>query len=653
MAKKGLPVVIVDGAAVRTTFNDGKDDELADVMAEMKKQPTVRVAKVNDGPVDYGMPDGKGYDDEVYAKLQELGVRPYAEFAGANHQLLTQSRVDDSGNMYLYAYNYCPNDYHKHSILDDVKGEDHGRNIKTEIKMAGHYIPYSIDAWSGKVTELAQYRYEDGQTIFPIDLDYGNIALFAFEAVGSDTASIVSTNAASSYMGEDGPVIRATKSGKYTTSLSTGADGTNTITVPASYDIKDWDVTVTSWTGSKTVGDLVRKETIGDLETTNKKTSTVKTDIKVKLDKLKTWNKIPEVGKDVSGEGNYKASFNWDASKASGAYIDFGDSLDQSMKVWINGKKVGGNVSTNPTKVKKDVGGTVDNGKGEDVPLTGKDLYTGGIDWNTPLVDVGEYLVDGVNTIEIQYHTNLTNRLLTDGVITKKIFGQGEGRGKLTWWGNDVDYRTYGPKQAKVIPYVDEAVKATEAQKELDQVKEELDQVKEEVAAKEEAAKKAQEALAQAQKEAEERNKALAEANKVTEQQRKAAADAQAALAQAKKEAEAARAELKKAQEKADKLEFQAKKVKFTKLTSPKKSQAKATWKKVSGASGYQIQYATKSSFSGKKTLTVKSGKKTSAVIKKLKKGKKYYVRIRAYKKIAGKNVYTAYSAKKNVRVKK
>ncbi|MFD2796514.1 hypothetical protein ACFS27_23330 [Promicromonospora vindobonensis] len=32
------------------------------------------------------------------------------------------------------------------------------------------------------------------------------------------------------------------------------------------------------------------------------------------------------------------------------AYLDFGDTLESSMEVWINGRKVGGDVSTNPTK---------------------------------------------------------------------------------------------------------------------------------------------------------------------------------------------------------------------------------------------------------------------------------------------------------------
>ncbi len=73
-------------------------------------------------------------------------------------------------------------------------------------------------------------------------------------------------------------------------------------------------------------------------------------------------------------------------------------------------------------------------------------------------------------------------------------------------------------------------------------------------------------------------------------------------------------------------------------------------WKKVNGADGYQIQYARKKTFKGKKSVTAS---KTSYTIKKLKKKKTYYVRVRAYKKNGQKKEYGKWSAVKKVRVKK
>lgn len=55
-------------------------------------------------------------------------------------------------------------------------------------------------------------------------------------------------------------------------------------------------------------------------------------------------------------------------------------------------------------------------------------------------------------------------------------------------------------------------------------------------------------------------------------------------------------------------------------------------WTKDATATGYQIQYSTKSNFKSAKTVTVKKASTTSTTVKKLTAGKKYYVRIRAYK---------------------
>ena len=77
----------------------------------------------------------------------------------------------------------------------------------------------------------------------------------------------------------------------------------------------------------------------------------------------------------------------------------------------------------------------------------------------------------------------------------------------------------------------------------------------------------------------------------------------------------------------------------------------KAIWKKVTGAKGYEIQYSTNKKFKKAKTKTTK---KTTFVIKKLKKKKTYYVRVRAYKlDAAGKKVPGKWSKVKKVKVSK
>mgnify|MGYP001059784882 CR=1 FL=1 len=90
--------------------------------------------------------------------------------------------------------------------------------------------------------------------------------------------------------------------------------------------------------------------------------------------------------------------------------------------------------------------------------------------------------------------------------------------------------------------------------------------------------------------------------------------------------------------------------VKFSKLKVSGKCKVKATWKKLTNVSGYQIQYAPNKKLKKAKRKTVKS---TSVTIKKLKKKKTYFVRVRAYKLVDGKKVYGKWSAVKKVKIKK
>lgn len=91
-------------------------------------------------------------------------------------------------------------------------------------------------------------------------------------------------------------------------------------------------------------------------------------------------------------------------------------------------------------------------------------------------------------------------------------------------------------------------------------------------------------------------------------------------------------------------------------ISSVKNSGAKTVavkWKKVSGASGYEIYSATSKNGKYKKVATVKKGGTTSCKNTKLKKGKTYYYKVRAYCTVNGKKVYGKYSEVKSVKVKK
>ena len=86
-------------------------------------------------------------------------------------------------------------------------------------------------------------------------------------------------------------------------------------------------------------------------------------------------------------------------------------------------------------------------------------------------------------------------------------------------------------------------------------------------------------------------------------------------------------------------------------LKSSAKGQATASWKQVKSITSYQIQYSTASSMKSARTITVK-GTSKSAVLKKLTRGKKYYVRIRTVKTVGKKNYYSTWSKTASVKVK-
>lgn len=393
LAKQGMKLVIVDGAAESTVFADGRDGEMKALVQEMKSLSNVKTVANADAVLD---------------ALRELDVTPYAAFAEENQQLLTQVRQDDNGNLYLYAYNYCDGSLH------DGDDPDHGTLAKAEISMDGIFVPYQIDTWTGNVTRLAEYRHENGRTIFPLELAYSDIALLAFEKSDDMPKYVVTSNGGSVFEAADGSIVqRVTQSGAYTVQLSDGTEQSSSVSVPAAYDVTDWDVTVEAWSAGEEK--LYRTDSFTDSmgNTSVEYTyDTIKTNTNVKLDRLTTWDQIPEVGQGVSGRGYYRAQFDW-SGEADGAYLNFG-TIVGGMKVTINGQ------------------------------------HTADVNMNIPVLDITAYLVPGANTIELEYNSNLANELIKTGILKE---------GAASWAGYEIAYRSYGPTQAVVVPYVDILIK--------------------------------------------------------------------------------------------------------------------------------------------------------------------------------------------------
>ena len=81
------------------------------------------------------------------------------------------------------------------------------------------------------------------------------------------------------------------------------------------------------------------------------------------------------------------------------------------------------------------------------------------------------------------------------------------------------------------------------------------------------------------------------------------------------------------------------------KVTSPNKKQLKVSWKKVSGASGYEVYRATSKDGKYTKVKTIGKGKTVTYTDKKVSSGKTYYYKVRSYRTVNGKKVYSGYSS--------
>lgn len=102
-------------------------------------------------------------------------------------------------------------------------------------------------------------------------------------------------------------------------------------------------------------------------------------------------------------------------------------------------------------------------------------------------------------------------------------------------------------------------------------------------------------------------------------------------------------------------FKIKPKKAAVRKATAQKNRKLKVTWKRDSLATGYQVVVGTNAKVTkNKKVINVTRNKTTSKTFKKLKKGKRYYVKVRSYKKVDGKKLYGAYSkAKKTAKIKR
>ena len=362
LAQDGLPVVVVNGlietlsstrnhlnakAAVHTLGNDGTDADLAKVMANLEKLPNVRLVNA-DVPQSATDPDPGAADYEktyyygktgVYDALQQLGVRPRAEYAEPNQTVLTAMRKTKD-TVYLWAYNYMEKrgDYFNNPIDAET--------ATTNISVDAAGKPYSINAWTSDIEPLATYQTSGGRTSFDVTLAPGETKVIAIDLKNRTAAPLRGTNAAQGVVTADGVAILATDSGSYTATLADGSTVTKQISVPADVNLTNsqWNLVLNSWTP----GDKVTLTEAREGYTTKEVYyTTKKSDINVGTTPLVPWKDMTFTAQDpasVSGVGTYSTTFSlpstWNAS--NGAYLNIGSTGGALAQVRVNGQKIPG-----------------------------------------------------------------------------------------------------------------------------------------------------------------------------------------------------------------------------------------------------------------------------------------------------------------------
>lgn len=452
-AKQGLPIIIAndteeltpntnmnltensfnlkyDKAAVKTPFYDGKDEELAEVMAEMKALPNV--TELNPDQPGLKLGDGSSQSKAPRA-LKDLGVHPRAEYGTSNNKFITNMRETEN-ELYTYVYNYAY-DAKKHlsHLWGTTRPMPDTESYTTEISIDALGKPYFFDAYSGEFKEASTYRYENGRTIVDVTLEPGEATMVVLNKNDTQEKLHAVSTAADDVVYIDGKTyIAASESGCYETVLSNGTTVTTEVAAPSNIELSRWNLELESWEAGEL---LTRTETRDEnfageeYTTTEYTTEKVKRPIHVGETDLVPWRSLNIENADkITGVGYYTTNVtlpeNW--SSENGAYLQIGSINQGSAAVYVNGEKVPGGVDVcNP---RKDISNWLKPGENTiRVEVTASSLcnsvQTGKYAPSAAIKNIGADVQDYGMTGETKLVT-YTKSLVTPNEANKKILNQ-------------------------------------------------------------------------------------------------------------------------------------------------------------------------------------------------------------------------------------
>ena len=321
-AQQGLPIVVVGSPPDHEPGNSPTQDPAVQrVMTALLAQPAAhRVA----------------HESDVPAMLLSLGIRPSAEPSTPGPLIGVRRRDDRSKTDYYFLYDQgvVSPDGEPANLFSPGAGEP----SRTQVTFEGRGRPYVLDAWSGRMTPIAIYTAKGNHVTVSVNLvrdDATVIAIGPGPVLDGDPSPVhvVKTSADAAVWRDDSLLVRAYKTGVYTTTLSNGqtrVTAAHVLSTPIDLTATPWTLEVEDWTPAHPYD---ATEGIAAAQT-------LKSPIHVALQGLKPWPEIEQL-QHSSGIGTYVTTFeipqNW--ARTNGALLSLGEICD-SFELRVNGFRV-------------------------------------------------------------------------------------------------------------------------------------------------------------------------------------------------------------------------------------------------------------------------------------------------------------------------
>lgn len=327
--------------------------------------------------------------DNLAASLMSLGITPRTKVS-ADRTWYTYWREDTKTSAtYVFVYN---------DGWDSELGEGSSTGSIT-FETTG--VPYHYDAWTGTMSPIAAYQQSNSSTTISMSLAGNQSTIIAFHhdemrETSSHPFSLPPETFNASMSGGNMMTIKAGNASQPVL-LSNGTDVS--LPIPAApMQLSKWTLIVEAWNPP---ADLEADQTKPSLSNST-----------YNISSLQPWNAISDELRNVSGRGFYSTSFNWPPvnGTADGAMLYMG-AIVNTAKAWVNGNQLPPLDPTNAT------------------------------------ADIGAFLMNGTNKVEVVVGTTLSN-------VLRRVWMDVKSSGTI-WLGPEPKEQEYGLVQnVSVVPYM-------------------------------------------------------------------------------------------------------------------------------------------------------------------------------------------------------